>query len=180
MSRATKRVIGNISVLTVLVALVAVLAFSAMSPTFLKNDAKLTAEANAGTPIVQAAATPKPKPTTTKTVDPAQAWADDQMISLLNGNSKSSFDEFNPEIAHHYIESWSQPKPGVLAIKVKDKNWSKCDLDSLGMNVLDTAGWDNPGLVQVVVSNESGSLVRESPTNEENKNRKSAIPDSCA
>lgn len=178
MSRATKRLIGNVSVLTVLVALVAVLVFSAMSPTFLKNDAKLTAEANAGTPIVQAMSTPKPTPT--KAIDPAQAWADDQMISLLNGNSKSSFDDFNPEIAHHYIESWSQPKPGVLAITVKDKNWSKCDLDSLGMNVLDTAGWDNPGLVQVVVSSESGSLVRKSLTNEENKNRKSAIPDSCA
>ncbi|WP_443459358.1 hypothetical protein [Glutamicibacter ardleyensis] len=182
MSRATKRIIGNISVLTVLVALVAVLAFSAMSPTFLKNDAKLTAEANAGTPIVQALNTPKatPTPSLAKKVDPAQAWADDMINLLLNGNSKSSFGDFNKDLPHHYIESWSQPKQGVLAIEVKDRNWSKCDLDSLGMNVLDTAGWDNPGLIQVVVSNERGSLVRESPTNEENKNRESAIPDSCA
>lgn len=182
MSRAAKRIVGNISVLTALVALVAVLVFAATSPSFLKNDAKLTAEANAGTPIVQAMATPTPSktPAPTKVVDPAQAWADDMMNLLLNGNSKSTFSDFSPEIAHHYIESWSQPEQGVLAIEVKDKSWSKCDLDSLGMNVLDTAGWDNPDLVQVVVSNESGSLVSESLSNEESKNRKSAIPDSCA
>ena len=174
MNRSTKRIVGNISVLAVIVALVAVLVVSATSPTLLKSDAKLTAEANAGTPIVQAIAKPKPSPTPNKIVDPAQEWADDMINLLLNGNSKSTFDEFNPEIAHHYIESWSQPKPGVLAITVKDKNWSKCDLELLGANVLDTAGWDNPVLKLVEVS------VGDSTTRAVDRNNKSAIHASCA
>lgn len=180
MSHATKRVIGNVSVLTALVALVAVLVFAATSPTFLKNDAELTAEANVGTPIVQAMNTPKPKPTATAkptpttAVDKSQAWADDMINLLLNGNSKSSFDDFSPKIAHHYIESWSQPNPGVLSINVKDKNWSNCDLDALGMNVLDTAGWDNPKLKLVEVSDgNSKPRIME-------RNNEYAVPNSCA
>ncbi|MGP5031321.1 hypothetical protein ACTXJG_07780 [Glutamicibacter arilaitensis] len=174
MSRSAKRIFGNVSVFVVLVALVAVLVVSATSPTLLKNDAKLTAEANAGTPIVQAIAKPKPSPTPNKIVDPAQEWADDMINLLLNGNSKSTFDEFNPELAHHYIKSWSQPTQGVLAITVKDQSWTDCDLELLGANVLDTAGWDNPVLKLVEVS------VGDSTTRAVDRNNKSAIHASCA
>ena len=119
-------------------------------------------------------ATPTAKPSATKAVDKSQAWADDMINLLLNGNSKSSFDDFSPEIAHHYIESWSQPKPGVLAIKVQDKKWSNCDLDSLGMNVLDTAGWDNPKLKLVEVS------AGDSKPRVMDRNNEYAVPSSCA
>ncbi|MFJ2471063.1 hypothetical protein [Glutamicibacter sp. NPDC087583] len=86
MSRSAKRILGNVSVLVVLVALVAVLVVSATSPTLLKNDAKLTAEANAGTPIVQAQNTPSPTPgstanaqSTPKTMsEVSQEWADEK------------------------------------------------------------------------------------------------------
>ncbi|MGP9649451.1 hypothetical protein ACT3TP_03055 [Glutamicibacter sp. AOP38-B1-38] len=159
MSRASKRIVGNISVLTALVALVAVLVFAATSPTFLKNDAKLTAEANAGTPIVQAMATPTPTPSKTpvpnKIVDPAQAWADDMMNLLLNGNSKSTFDDFNKDLPHHYIESWGSESEGVLYITVSGDDWKSAELDNLGNTVMFTAGNETPGLLEVNVSSDS-------------------------
>ncbi|PRB69302.1 hypothetical protein [Arthrobacter sp. MYb213] len=176
MSHSTKRIIGSVSLFVVLAGIVALLFVSATSPTFLKNDTKLTAEANAGTPIVQAIKTPDPTPTPTpnKIENPAQEWADDMINLLLNGNSKSTFADFNPEIAHHYIEAWSQPRPGVLAIEVRDRDWSKCDLDALGTNVLATAGWDNPRLKRVEVSTgDAKPQVVE-------RNSESALPPSCA
>jgi len=165
-------------------ALVAVLAFAGCSAGNQSADATPTATA---TPSATASESPSlapaldsESPTATKTVDPSQAWADDMINLMLNGNNKSSFKDFSTEATNHYITSWSQPKPGVLAIEVENKKWSNCDLDSLGMNVMDTVGWHHLDLVQVIVSSEDGKFVRKSLTNEQNKNRKSAIPESCA
>lgn len=52
MSRRVKRIAGNIAVLASLTAILLLLITSAMSDEFLRNDPALTAEANAGTPIV--------------------------------------------------------------------------------------------------------------------------------
>jgi hypothetical protein len=130
---------------------------------------------------VEMAATPEPTatPTPTKTADPAQAWADDMINLLLNGNSKSSFDDFNDEIAHHYIKSWSQESKGALSIVVSGSKWTKCDLDEVGFTVMMTAGWETPELTRVIVSDEDRKLVR-SLTSEDYKNRKYAVPETCA
>lgn len=53
MNRRAKRIIGNISVGAFLAGVLGILAVNHFDPDFLKNDAELTAEANAGTPIVQ-------------------------------------------------------------------------------------------------------------------------------
>lgn len=162
-------------------ALVAALALAGCTAGNQSADAtpSATATPSASATVAPAVSSASPSATKTKKVDAGQEWADDMINLMLNGNNKSSFKDFSPEATNHYITSWSQSKPGVLAIEVENKKWSNCDLDSLGMNVMDTVGWHHLDLVQVVVSSEDGKFVRKSLTNEQNKNRKSAIPESC-
>ena len=100
------------------------------------------------------------------------------MNLLLNGNSKSTLQDFNPKTALPSIETWSQKPKGTLNISVSGKRWSKCDIDSIGFAFMDTAGWKNPALKKIVVtakeSNHSYSL-----THEQYDNIDSAIPKSC-
>lgn len=160
MPRSTKRLIGNVSVLTVLVALVAVLAFSAMSPTFLQNDAKLTAEANAGTPIVQAMNTPAPKADAslvpTKS-DPKVSysgatpelaawveskhgeWVDFYLRKDETGFVGSSYSVYIPTSDGGYAWArnlkWESPKANEIIITVKGNGWTAEDLDSVANQV---------------------------------------------
>lgn len=128
MSRSAKRIFGNVSVLIVLVALVAVVAFSATSPNLLQNDAKLTAEANAGTPIVQAASESQTAPE--KVVaeaasidsqngvesDPKQSWANEKMNQWLNNEGASSVRGFVAPF--NLIQSWESKKAGEITLTV--------------------------------------------------------------
>lgn len=93
------------------------------------------------------------------TADPAQAWADDMINLFLNGNSKSSFDDFNEALPHHYIESWRAESEGQLSITVANGDWTSEQLNTLGNSVMFTAGNETPGLRQVSVSTTSGSSV---------------------
>ncbi|MDV2978947.1 UNVERIFIED_CONTAM: hypothetical protein Q9R71_17385 [Actinomycetes bacterium ARC8] len=164
MSRSAKRILGNVSVLVVLVALVAVLVVSATSPTLLKNDAKLTAEANAGTPIVQAPSTPKPAPevagytsSTPKTMsERSQEWADEKINQYLNGNGAHSFNAF-PGSVHGDTLRWSSPVEGELVITVKN-GWLAEDLDAYANLFLLTVGHESPELSKVTVQTEDGTI----------------------
>ncbi len=123
MSRRTKRIIGNISVLTTLVALIAVLVFAATSPDLLKNDAKLTAEANEGTPIVQAMATPTATPTPIapdKEPRGSQERADRIMNLFLASYGRSSIKDFSEGTPHRSIKEWylkADNKSFVIVLK---------------------------------------------------------------
>lgn len=187
MSRATKRVIGNVSVLTVLVAIVAVLAFSAMSPTFLKNDAKLTAEANAGTPIVQAMNTPAPKADVSLT--PAEsdpkvsysgatpelaAWAESKHADWVDfylrkdetGFVGSSYSIFIPTSDGGYMWArnlaWEAPKLGEIVITVNGDNWTEQDLHSVSNYVMTALGPEDNSITTVTVTSENGSITASS------------------
>lgn len=165
MSRSAKRILGNVSVLVVLVALVAVLVVSATSPTLLKNDAKLTAEANAGTPIVQAQNTPSPTPGSTanaqsmpKTMsEVSQEWADEKITQYRNGNGAHSFDAF-PGSAQGDTIRWSSPSEGKLVITVQD-GWSSEDLEAYANQVLITVGHQSPELTNVTVKTDNNVVV---------------------
>lgn len=187
MSRATKRVIGNVSVLTVLVALVAVLAFSAMSPTFLQNDAKLTAEANAGTPIVQAMNTPAPKadaslvPTES---DPKVSysgatpelaawveskhgeWVDFYLRKDETGFVGSSYSVYIPTSDGGYAWArnlkWEAPKVGEIVITVNGDNWTSQDLHSVSNYVMTALGPEDNSITTVTVTSENGSITASS------------------
>ncbi|MGP5600331.1 hypothetical protein ACTXOJ_15225 [Glutamicibacter arilaitensis] len=165
MSRSAKRIFGNVSVFVVLVALVAVLVVSATSPTLLKNDAKLTAEANAGTPIVQAPRTPKPTPEASaytssapKTMsEQSQDWADEKINQYLNGNGAHSFNAF-PGSVHGDTLRWSSPADGELLITVKN-GWPSSALDSYANLFLITVGHESPELTSVTVKTEDNSVI---------------------
>lgn len=137
-----------------------------------------TATTSASPTVAPAISPASPIASATKTIDPGQAWADDMMNLLLNGNSKSTLQDFNPETALPSIESWSQEPKGTLNISVSGSRWSKCDIDSIAFAFMDTAGWKNPALKKIVVtakdSNHSYSL-----THDEYDNYDSAIPKSC-
>lgn len=185
MSRATKRIVGNISVLTVLVALVAVLAFSAMSPTFLKNDAKLTAEANAGTPIVRAAPNANaetalapsendPKVNYLGATSEAKAWVADkhqQWVELYlrqdgTGFIGSSYSIFIPTSDGGYMWvrnlAWEAPKVGEIVITVNGDNWTSQDLHSVSNYVMTALGPEDNSITTVTASSESGSITASS------------------
>lgn len=165
MSRSGKRILGNVSVLVVLVALVGFIALSAADPNLLKNDAKLTAEANAGTPIVQAPSTPKPPveeaaytQSTPKTMsERSQDWADKMINQYLNGNGAHSFDAF-PGSVHGDTLRWSSPADGELVITVKN-GWSADALDAYANLVLVTVGHESPELTSVTVKTEDSSVT---------------------
>jgi len=163
-------------------ALIASLALAGCSAGNQSADATPTATS---TPSATASESPTLAPalasessSATKTVDPSQAWADDMMNLLLNGNSKSTLQDFSSETALPSIETWSQQPKGTLNITVSGKNWSKCDIDSIGFAFMDTAGWKNPGLKRVIVTavdtDYSNSL-----THDEYDNYGAAIPESC-
>ncbi|MGO2122457.1 hypothetical protein [Glutamicibacter arilaitensis] len=166
MSRSAKRILGNVSVLLVLVALVTVLAVSANSPTLLKNDAKLTAEANAGTPIVQALNTPSPTPeesanaqSTPMTMsDRSQKWADEKMNQYLSGNGAQSFDAFSGNVQGDTIR-WRSPIDADLVITVKN-GWNETDLEAYADQVLITLEHDSPELSSVTVKTENNSVIK--------------------
>lgn len=118
--------------------------------------------------------TAEPLAITVTAEDVRKAWADTQINLYLNGNSKSVFADFNPETASHYITSWSSPKEGVFHLEVSGDQWDKCDLDSVGMWVMGTAGWETPEMTLVTVEsdNATGSMDRD-------ESSKYASPVSC-
>ncbi|MGH3654139.1 hypothetical protein [Glutamicibacter sp.] len=142
----------------------AIIAFSAMSPNLLKNDAKLTAEANAGAPIVQAPRTPNSVPetaaymqSTPKTMsERSQEWADEKINQYLNGNGAHSFNAF-PGSVHGDTVRWSSPVEGELLITVKN-GWSSDALDAYANLVLITVGHESPELSKVTVQTEDGTV----------------------
>ena len=187
MSRKTKRIIGNVSVLTALVALVAVIVFAATSPNFLKNDAKLTAEANEGTPIVQALATPKassnvelapnendPKVKYKGATSDLAKWAEkkhNQWVDFYLRKDETGFVGSSYSI---YIStsdggymwarnlSWNAPSEGELEIKVKGSNWTETDLESVGGYVMEVLGRKDSSLKVVTTVSEDGLTSVES------------------
>ncbi len=103
MKSSTKRVIGNVSVGTFLAGVVAVLLVSHFDPNFLRNDPELTAEANAGTPIVQGPIVPKELPTAKAST--AAEIADARQRALELGRSAATWDK--------NCVAWNLPEGGA-------------------------------------------------------------------
>lgn len=119
-----------------------------------------------------------PTPSSSASIDSGQAWADEMITLFLNGNSKSSFADFDKELPHHYIESWRQESDGVLGVSVRGDDWSQCELDSLSYTVMSTAGWERQGLSKISVTDDSPNQTSRL-TAKEYEGRDSAIPESC-
>lgn len=171
MSRSAKRIVGNISVLAVIVALVAALVVSAANPTLLNSDAKLTAEANAGTPIVQAASEPKtqPQPAVPDAApvasDPGQAWSNEKMNQWLKNEGANSVRGFVRPF--NLIQSWESKKTGEITLTVDNAVSIGDDVfhDNLGPAnnlyiiaavMMESIGDEAPDLKSVVAVTEDG------------------------
>lgn len=169
LSRAIKRIVGNVSVLTALVALVAVLVFAATSPSFLKNDAKLTAEANAGTPIVQARTTPKPTPTSSatpsETVYPTSSdgvtirpWEDIQIAGYLENNGANSFKGWSEGTPQRATDYWESETEGELTIIVSDDGWTESDMEDYARSFMSFYGCNSDEVERVTVETAGGDV----------------------
>ncbi|ALG28097.1 hypothetical protein AOZ07_03155 [Glutamicibacter halophytocola] len=179
MSRSAKRIVGNISVLAVIVALVAALVVSAANPTLLNSDAKLTAEANAGTPIVQAAPEAKSDEDLSPSPDDPQVkykgataslakwaekkhqqWVDFYLRKDETGFVGSSYSIYIPTSDGGYMWarnlSWNAPSEGELEITVKGSNWTEADLKSVGGYVMEVLGSRDSSLKSVTAISEDG------------------------
>ena len=141
-------------------ALIAALALAGCSSGSQSADTPLSARASPSASAITETVTVTAKAPAaakeTKSADPNQAWADDMINLLLNGNSKSSFEDFNKDLPHHYIESWGSESEGVLSITVSGDDWKSAELDNLGNTVMFTAGNETPGLLEVNVSSNNG------------------------
>ncbi len=130
MNKRAKRIIGNISVGAFLAGVLGILAVNHFDPDFLKNDAELTAEANAGTPIVQGPIVPQTLPTARATT-PAEIDSARQ-IALDLGRSEATCDKncvsWNPSGAAGSPQGWADK---VAA------SW----LDSAGAGCPDAMTW---------------------------------------
>ena len=109
MNRNAKRIVGNISVGAFLAGVVAILAVNHVDPDFLTNDAELTAEANAGTPIVQGPIVPLELPSA-KATTPAEVESARQ-IALEMGRSEATWDKncvaWNPAESGGARQQWA-------------------------------------------------------------------------
>lgn len=109
MNRNAKRIVGNISVGAFLAGVLAILTVNHVDPDFLTNDAELTAEANAGTPIVQGPIVPLELPTA-KATTPAQV-ENARQIALDMGRSEATWDKscvaWNPAESGGARQQWA-------------------------------------------------------------------------
>ncbi|TAP26876.1 hypothetical protein [Arthrobacter sp. S41] len=140
-------------------ALVAALALAGCTAGNQSADAtpSATSTPSASASLAPALAAESPSATKTKKVDAGQAWADDMINLFLNGNSKSSFDQFNKKLPHHYITEWSEESKGILGVTVGGGKWSTKELNILGNTIMFTAGNDTPALKEVHVSSTNGA-----------------------
>ena len=190
MNRSTKRIVGNISVLAVIVALVAALVVSATSPTLLKSDAKLTAEANEDTPIVQAAPSlsaesvlepsgSDPKVSYSGSTPALKSWANAKHRQWVDfylrkdstGFVGSSYSIYLPtsdggSIWARNLE-WSAPRSGQLEITVKGNGWTQSDLYGISGYVMGVIGSQDESLKSVVAKSENGKITSVADRNTE-------------
>lgn len=147
MKRGTKRVIGNVSVGVVLIAIFGLLTVSHLDPGFLKNDQELTAQANAGTPIVQGPVVPKALPT--QAVTTPEELRNSKSIAVAAGRPEAAWDKhcvgWDFEQAETNQSAWSKQ-----ALKI----W----LDSHEATCPDAIAWPDY-YVQNFTASDSGELT---------------------
>ncbi len=130
MKRGTKRVVGNMSVGVVLIAIFGLLTVSHLDPEFLKNDHELTAEANAGTPIVQGPVVPKALPT--QEVGTAEELRNSQTMAVAAGRPEAAWDKNC--VAWDFVQAEKNPSArGARAMEI----W----LDSHAATCPDAIAW---------------------------------------
>lgn len=107
MKRGTKRVIGNVSVGVALIGICGLLTVSHLDPGFLKNDQELTAQANAGTPIVQGPVVPKALPTAK--VMTAEEIGNSRTTAVAAGRPEAAWDKNC--VAWDFTQTETNPSP---------------------------------------------------------------------
>lgn len=138
-------------------AALAVIASLALAGCSAGNQSAEATPSATATPSASPTAAPaispaSPSATESKAVDADQAWADRMINLFLNGNSKSSFEDFNKDLPHHYIESWKSSNEGTLNLTVAGGPWTSKQLDTLGNTIMFTAGNETEKLIEVHVS----------------------------
>ena len=142
-------------------ALMASLALAGCSAGNQSADATLSATAtpSASPTATHAISSASPSASERKKLDAEQAWADDMINLFLNGNSKSSFDDFNEELPHHFVKSWAQEFKGVMSVTVSGAKWTQCEMDELAVTVMSTAGHETQEMKKVITHSDDKSVT---------------------
>lgn len=147
MKRGTKRIIGNVSVGVVLIGIFGLLTVSHLDPGFLKNNQELTAQANAGTPIVQGPVVPKALPT--QEVTTAAELQSSQLMAVEAGRPEAAWDKNC--VAWDFAQAEMNPS---LQSKQAMKIW----LDSHEASCPDAIAWPDY-YVQDFSASDAGELT---------------------